>query len=230
MMIRKRSVIGALFFVSVLIIVNVYKEEESTVSTPLPVESDTTEQPKPFIATTPLKPSIQKTKVVEDTVAEQSDIKTQPTFETPWLSDPINELSNELYDFIESEQVRYINTTDYPFDEEKQTQLSTLAKSGDLIMFDNTDPDYLDNYGVSEAEVVSEYFGTASEGDVIIATAVLTKGGGIHYLVLPIKSENSTDNEKLLDDVKQAVTLLKEQKSDLVKPKSSQTADSNTTA
>lgn len=228
MMIRTRFVIGALFSVSVLIIVNVYKEGEVTVSTSPSVQSDTTEQPK-VVAKMPLKPSIQEPKVAEGIAEEKGDLETQSTLETPWLSDPINELSNELYDFIESEQVRYINTTDYPFDEEKQTQLSTLAKSGELIMFDNTDPDYLDNYGVSEAEVVSEYFGTASKGDVIIATAVLTEGGGIHYLVLPIKSEGLTDNEKLLDDVKQAVTLLKEQKSDLVKPKPSQATDSDTT-
>ncbi|NMV27751.1 topoisomerase I, partial [Vibrio parahaemolyticus] len=38
---------------------------------------------------------------------------------TPWISAPLNELSNELYDFIEAEQVSYISTNDYPFDEKK---------------------------------------------------------------------------------------------------------------
>ncbi|MCV5752826.1 hypothetical protein OFN51_28830, partial [Escherichia coli] len=58
---------------------------------------------------------------------------------TPWISAPLNELSNELYDFIEAEQVSYISTTDYPFDEQKQKQLRTLARQGVPILFDNTE-------------------------------------------------------------------------------------------
>lgn len=136
---------------------------------------------------------------------------------TPWISAPLNELSNELYDFIEAEQVSYISTTDYPFDEQKQEQLRTLAKQGVPILFDNTESSYLDSYGVSETKVVSEYFGTASEGDVIIATGVQNKDGSIHYLVLPLKSKDLNDNSKLIEDTKLAITLLKEQKHDLIK-------------
>ena len=121
---------------------------------------------------------------------------------TPWISAPLNELSNELYDFIEAEQVSYISTTDYPFDEQKQKQLRTLAKQGVPILFDNTESSYLDSYGVSETKVVSEYFGTASEGDVIIATGVQNKDGSIHYLVLPLKSKDLNDNSKLIEDTK----------------------------
>ncbi|AVF95600.1 topoisomerase I [Vibrio diabolicus] len=136
---------------------------------------------------------------------------------TPWISAPLNELSNELYDFIEAEQVSYISTTDYPFDEQKQKQLRTLAKQGVPILFDNTESSYLDSYGVSETKVVSEYFGTASEGDVIIATGVQNADGSIHYLVLPLKSKDLNDNSKLIEDTKLAITLLKEQKHDLIK-------------
>ncbi|MGY5704785.1 topoisomerase I [Vibrio antiquarius] len=136
---------------------------------------------------------------------------------TPWISAPLNELSNELYDFIEAEQVSYISTTDYPFDEQKQKQLRTLAKQGVPILFDNTESSYLDSYGVSETKVVSEYFGTASEGDVIIATGVQNEDGSIHYLVLPLKSKDLNDNSKLIEDTKLAITLLKEQKHDLIK-------------
>ena len=136
---------------------------------------------------------------------------------TPWISAPLNELSNELYDFIEAEQVSYISTTDYPFDEKKQKQLRTLAKQGVPILFDNTESSYLDSYGVSETKVVSEYFGTASEGDVIIATGVQNADGSIHYLVLPLKSKDLNDNSKLIEDTKLAITLLKEQKHDLIK-------------
>lgn len=136
---------------------------------------------------------------------------------TPWISAPLNELSNELYDFIEAEQVSYISTTDYPFDEQKQEQLRTLAKQGVPILFDNTESSYLDSYGVSETKVVSEYFGTASEGDVIIATGVQNEDGSIHYLVLPLKSKDLNDSSKLIEDTKLAITLLKEQKHDLIK-------------
>ncbi|MBS9928959.1 topoisomerase I [Vibrio alginolyticus] len=136
---------------------------------------------------------------------------------TPWISAPLNELSNELYDFIEAEQVSYISTTDYPFGEQKQKQLRTLAKQGVPILFDNTESSYLDSYGVSETKVVSEYFGTASEGDVIIATGVQNADGSIHYLVLPLKSKDLNDNSKLIEDTKLAITLLKEQKHDLIK-------------
>ncbi|MCS0355271.1 topoisomerase I [Vibrio diabolicus] len=141
---------------------------------------------------------------------------------TPWISAPLNELSNELYDFIEAEQVSYISTTDYPFDEQKQKQLRTLAKQGVPILFDNTESSYLDSYGVSETKVVSEYFGTASEGDVIIATGVQNEDGSIHYLVLPLKSKDLNDNSKLIEDTKLAITLLKEQKHDLIKERQSE--------
>lgn len=89
-------------------------------------------------------------------------------------------------------------------------------------MFDNTESDYLDCYGVSETQVVAEYFGTASEGDVSIATGVPTEDGGIHYLVLPLKNKNTDDNRELSETIKQAVTLLKEQKFDLVTPQQMQ--------
>ncbi|HHF2851021.1 TPA: topoisomerase I [Vibrio diabolicus] len=141
---------------------------------------------------------------------------------TPWISAPLNELSNELYDFIEAEQVSYISTTDYPFDEQKQEQLRTLAKQGVPILFDNTESSYLESYGVSETKVVSEYFGTASEGDVIIATGVQNEDGSIHYLVLPLKSKDLNDNSKLIEDTKLAITLLKEQKHDLIKERQSE--------
>ena len=136
---------------------------------------------------------------------------------SPWLSAPLNNLSNALYQFIETEQISYINTRDYPFDEEKQQQLRILSKSGAVLMFDNSDSEYLDGYGVSVMDVVSEYFGTASEGDVIIATGVETEDGGMHYLVLPLVNKDVGNEDALIEDVRIAVTLLKQQKSSLVK-------------
>ncbi|MEF1174674.1 topoisomerase I [Vibrio sinaloensis] len=186
----------------------------------LSVTQDTQQPPKPERAT----PSANQERVNDatDTIVEELTLP-----ETAWLSDPINQLSNALYDFIESEQVRYINTTDYPFDEEKERQLNALVQAGEMIMFDNTDPDYLDSYGVSEAQVVSEYFGTASKGDVIVATAVVLPEGGMHYLVLPLQRKSFDDDATLISDVKQAVTLLKDQKFDLVKPRPTEAGSSD---
>ncbi|MEF1187076.1 topoisomerase I, partial [Vibrio sinaloensis] len=86
----------------------------------LSVTQDTQQPPKPERAT----PSANQERVNDatDTIVEELTLP-----ETAWLSDPINQLSNALYDFIESEQVRYINTTDYPFDEEKERQLNALV-------------------------------------------------------------------------------------------------------
>lgn len=169
------------------------------------------------ISVTPPESDAAQEVVTAPTPLSRNDDTSDVIPATPWISAPLSELSNELYDFIEAEQVSYISTTDYPFDEKKQKQLRTLAKQGVPILFDNTESSYLDSYGVSETKVVSEYFGTASEGDVIIATGVQNADGSIHYLVLPLKSKDLNDNSKLIEDTKLAITLLKEQKHDLIK-------------
>ncbi|EKZ8661230.1 topoisomerase I [Vibrio alginolyticus] len=169
------------------------------------------------ISVTPPESDAAQEVVTAPTPLSRNDDTSDVIPATPWISAPLNELSNELYDFIEAEQVSYISTTDYPFDEQKQKQLRTLARQGVPILFDNTESSYLDSYGVSETKVVSEYFGTASEGDVIIATGVQNADGSIHYLVLPLKSKDLNDNSKLIEDTKLAITLLKEQKHDLIK-------------
>ena len=174
------------------------------------------------ISVTPPESDAAQEVVTAPTPLSRNDDTSDVIPATPWISAPLNELSNELYDFIEAEQVSYISTTDYPFDEQKQKQLRTLAKQGVPILFDNTESSYLDSYGVSETKVVSEYFGTASEGDVIIATGVQNADGSIHYLVLPLKSKDLNDNSKLIEDTKLAITLLKEQKHDLIKERQSE--------
>ena len=174
------------------------------------------------ISVTPPESDAAQEVVTAPTPLSRNDDTSDVIPATPWISAPLNELSNELYDFIEAEQVSYISTTDYPFDEKKQKQLRTLAKQGVPILFDNTESSYLDSYGVSETKVVSEYFGTASEGDVIIATGVQNADGSIHYLVLPLKSKDLNDNSKLIEDTKLAITLLKEQKHDLIKERQSE--------
>ena len=80
-----------------------------------------------------------------------------------------------------------------------------------MLMFDNTESDYLDSYGLSESEVVSEFFGSAAEGDVILATSVRNEQGGIHCLVLPLQQTDGQSEVEWAETVKSAVELFKEQ-------------------
>lgn len=130
-----------------------------------------------------------------------------------WISEPINTFSTQLYDFIKAENIKYVDTTNYPFTSETESELSRLSKSGDILLFDNTEPDYLSRIGVSYMNIVSGYFGTAAEGDALIATGVKGIDGGIHYLVLPIS--NKGDNQMFVKDVKRAVFLFKAEKDKL---------------
>ncbi|UTV30616.1 topoisomerase I [Photobacterium atrarenae] len=221
MVAKKQLLIGTILAVAAVLGARLFTTSSDAGPATSEITTESPEQQSNQITETPIVSSTQAiSSIIEPNSAQRSTVEeANLTADTPWLSTPLNELSNALYDFIETEQVRYINTTDYPFDEHKQQQLRALAKQGELIMFDNTEPDYLDSYGVSETQVVSEYFGTASEGDVIIATGVPTDDGGIHYLVLPLLNKNTADNSALVETVKEAVTLLKAQKTDLVKPK-----------
>ncbi|MCY9843141.1 hypothetical protein [Vibrio caribbeanicus] len=128
-----------------------------------------------------------------------------------WLSQPTNTLSNALYEFIETEQVSYLSTEDVPFSEEQRNAIMALSKDGSMLMFDNTESDYLDSYGLSESEVVSEFFGSAAEGDVILATSVRNEQGGIHYLVLPLQQTDGQSEAEWAETVKSAIELFKEQ-------------------
>lgn len=140
---------------------------------------------------------------IDHQVSEDAALPT-----STWISPPLNTLSNSLYDFIESEDVRYVSTEDFPFDESQREAILAFAKSGQVVMFDNSDSVYLDSYGVTESQVVSEYFGSAAAGDVILAAGVAHPQGGFHYLVLPLEQAD-TQETQWLNDIQQAVAMLK---------------------
>jgi hypothetical protein len=166
-------------------------------------------------------------------VTKQSNLKAvlsgvdiEPVEESSWVSEPINEFSTELYDFIEAEGLKYVNTTNYPFDSETESELARISKSGDILLFDNTEPEYLNSIGVSHMDIVSGYFGTSGEGDALIASGIKGPDGGIHYLVLPIS--NKGDNQVFVDDVKAAVILFKSEREKLTETSSNEpTASTN---
>ncbi|NRD72649.1 topoisomerase I [Shewanella sp. VB17] len=145
--------------------------------------------------------------------AQNISTDVEPLKANNWVSEPTNTFSNQLYDFIEAEDIKYVDTTNYPFTNETESKLSRLSKSGDILLFDNTEPDYLSSIGVSYMDIVADYFGTAGEGDALIATGVKGADGGIHYLVLPISNEG--DHQIFLQDVKRAVFLFKAEKDKL---------------
>lgn len=129
-----------------------------------------------------------------------------------WLSQPTNTISNVLYNFIEKEQISYLSTEDVPFSEEQREALVELSKNGSMVMFDNTESDYLDSYGLSEGDVVAEFFGSATEGDVILATSVRSSEGDIRYLVLPLQKQDNQSDEEWVETIQTAFGLFKEHK------------------
>ena len=166
--------------------------------------------------------------VVRQVIAnvESLGVDIEPVEESSWVSEPINEFSTELYEFIEAEGIKYVNTVNYPFDSETESELARISKSGDILLFDNTEPEYLASIGVSHMDIVSDYFGTASEGDALIASGVKNPDGGIHYLVLPISDKG--DTQVFLEDVKLAVSLFKAEKSRLIEPSNNEQTASTT--
>ncbi|OZG72779.1 hypothetical protein BTA51_14760 [Hahella sp. CCB-MM4] len=161
----------------------------------------TEEQPQDYLQ--PLFTQETPTETRKEELAEIQDTN-------PWISLASTELSSELYDFIESEHLRYVDISTYPFDLETESRLRALSQSGEILMFDNTEADRLSGLTETPSDIVSRYFGTAAEADVIIATSVKTSDGGIHYLVLPVAKQEEADS--LPEDIKVAVALLKQEK------------------
>lgn len=143
---------------------------------------------------------------------DEPDPATPQATENSWITQGTTPLSAQLYDFIESEQLKYIDISGYPFDNYTDNTLRQLAQSGDVLLFDNTDAYRLDGLEEKPADIVANYFGTAAEADAIIATSRINTEGGIHYMVLPVNK--SGDDDAFYADIKQAVTLLKEARED----------------
>lgn len=131
-----------------------------------------------------------------------------PAENNQWLTPPTSELSNEILEFTEQQNVSYVDTIYYPFSDDINEKLVTVAKSGEVILFDNSQPDYLDSYGVSSGEIVANYFGAAESGDAIVAVTATTPEEGTRYLVLSVKKDKG--EKEFVADVKDAIKLIKE--------------------
>ncbi|WP_020407016.1 hypothetical protein [Hahella ganghwensis] len=144
----------------------------------------------------------------EAKVVVEEDVVPQDT--GPWISQASTELSSELYDYIESEQLKYIDISTYPFDLQTEKVLRSLSQSGEILLFDNTEADRLSGIAEKPEDIIADYFGTASAADAVVATSIRTSGGGTHFMVLPVPG--NTEQGVLAEDIKAAVALLKEEK------------------
>jgi len=148
-----------------------------------------------------------------DTVAEtgtETDQRSPEATESSWITRGTTSLSAQLYDFIEAEELKYVDISGYPFDDYTDKTLRQIAQSGDVLLFDNTDAYRLEGLEEDPADIVADYFGTAAEADAVIATSRTNAQGGIHYMVLPVKK--SGDDKAFYADIKQAVSLLKDER------------------
>lgn len=113
-----------------------------------------------------------------------------------------------LDDYLEAQDIAYLDSSFYPFDAQTESIVRQYANSGKILLFDNTQAtENLLEFNKSSGDVVSDYYGTGAESSMTIATSVKLANGGIEYMVLPIsKSENDNDID-LSEKVKLAIEL-----------------------
>jgi hypothetical protein len=113
-----------------------------------------------------------------------------------------------LDDYLEAQDIAYLDSSFYPFDAQTDSIVRQYANSGKILLFDNTQAtENLLEFNKSSGDVVSDYYGTGAESSMTIATSVKLANGGIEYMVLPIsKSENDNDID-LSEKVKLAIEL-----------------------
>ncbi|WLQ14730.1 hypothetical protein O5O45_02115 [Hahella aquimaris] len=143
--------------------------------------------------------------------AETAPEVEEPVQDTgPWVSQASTSLSAELYDFIETEGLRYVDTSNFPFDPQTERLLQKLSQSGEILLFDNTEAERLGGLTEKPSDIIADYYGAATEGDAIIATSVTSADGSVHFMVLPVLKKG--EDSSLSEDVKLAVALLKQEK------------------
>ncbi|MBU6949851.1 hypothetical protein [Hahella sp. HN01] len=143
--------------------------------------------------------------------AEAAPEVEEPVQDTgPWVSQASTSLSAELYDFIEAEGLRYVDTSNFPFDPQTERLLQKLSQSGEILLFDNTEAERLGGLTEKPSDIIADYYGAATEGDAIIATSVTNADGSVHFMVLPVHKKG--EDSSLSEDVKLAVALLKQEK------------------
>ena len=130
-----------------------------------------------------------------------------------WLSPPISNVSNQLMELIEREDIGYVDIGNYPFSETQQLGIRSFSSKGKIILFENTSPEYLDSYNTNFSDIVSEYFGAAAEGDIIMAISTKNSAGGVNYLVLPVQFDQINN---LTNDVEFIIKQLRSEANNIL--------------
>ncbi|GGK41202.1 hypothetical protein [Aliivibrio fischeri] len=130
--------------------------------------------PKNTSTKSEIKENINTTNTNSTGFSNKRDTPPPPTkLVNSWLSLPLNDLSNDLYNFIEKENIIYIHISELPL-YDKESQLYNFVKDGFIILFDNTEKNNIKNEE-NIHKTISKFFGTSSKGDVILAVAIKKK-------------------------------------------------------
>jgi len=113
-----------------------------------------------------------------------------------------------LDDYLEEQNVAYLDSSYYPFDAQTESIVRHYANSGKILLFDNTQAtENLLEFNKTSGDVVADYFGTGAESDMTVATSIELANGGIEYMVLPISISETEDDVDLSEKVKLAIEL-----------------------
>ena len=113
-----------------------------------------------------------------------------------------------LDDFLEAQNVAYLDSSYYPFDAQTESIVRHYATSGKILLFDNTQAtENLLEFNKTSGDLVSDFYGTGVESEMTVASSIKLANGGIEYMVLPI-SKNEGDTDLILSEkVKLAIEL-----------------------
>ena len=119
-------------------------------------------------------------------------------------------LGAQLNDYLEQQDVGYLDSSFYPFDVQTEALLRRYSTSGKMLLFDNSQSKiHLESYGKNSGDLVADFYGTGSPAELIVATSITLENGGIEYMVLPIARKE--EGEDLAAKVKLAIELFQKE-------------------
>ena len=152
--------------------------------------------------------------IAPDIISELTSIldAETPTKEPPLprqLSS-LTPLGAQLNDYLEQQDVGYLDSSFYPFDVQTEALLRRYSTSGKMLLFDNSQSKiHLESYGKNSGDLVADFYGTGSPAELIVATSITLENGGIEYMVLPIARKE--EGEDLAAKVKLAIELFQKE-------------------
>jgi len=171
----------------------------------IPIESEQVKKPS-RLASSSLNKSTLEIGVNTEIVLQDID-KTEEA-DLPRLLSSYTQAGALLDDFLEMQNVAYLDSSYYPFDAQTESIVRRYATSGKILLFDNTQAsENLLEFNKTSGDVVADYYGTGAESDMTVATSIELANGGIEYMVLPISISESEDNIALSEKVKLAIEL-----------------------